>query len=107
MGDTRAENRSERDRGRDGPGVHRDESVELARSSGVRSTNHHVLAGARHSDSEQDLVRWISRSAELWRTLETAYAQAVGADEPRGARKVSPRRFRGVRSRQRYGRGIA
>src|SRR6476646_9097760 len=90
MDDKRAENGNDRDRGGGGPRVDRRKLVELAGSSGFRSTHHHVLAGTRHSDTEQDPLRRSPRSARLRRTLETAYERALGTDEPRGARKISP-----------------
>src|SRR6266576_7368131 len=91
MVEKRTESRGDCDRGRFDRWVCGDESVELAGAGGLRTTHDHVLAGPRHPDLEQALVRRISRPARLRGTLETPDEGPLGADDSRGTRTVPPR----------------
>src|SRR5579864_4832446 len=94
------ENRGDCRGGRDDLRFPGDESLELAGSSGVRTPHHHLLAGARHPDLEQDPVRGISRQARVRRTLETPDERALAADDTRGAREIPARYGQPLRSRR-------
>src|SRR4029077_15544675 len=74
-----------------------DATVELADTGSLRLACHHFLASAGPAGSEPFFLRRVPRPDGLRRPLAAANGGALGTDDTRGTREVSPRHARPLR----------